>query len=138
MGLHWRADSEARLVLVVAKGPVTDRDFLRCLAAVRGAGASEYKKLLDCSDLNLVMGVSEALAVGSRIRAGYDDPMGPLAVVMPANPPEVLTRLLGILATANRPMRLFSTKRKARHWLDKVSPVEPLLEVSSSASGFDS
>lgn len=123
MPLHWRIDSKARLVSMMAEGLVSDRDFLRCVSAIRGAGASQYRKLFDCANLDLAMDEDQVLAAGGRIRAGYGDPMGPLAIVLPAEPPEALTRLLGILATADRPMRLFPTRLKAIHWLDRVSPV---------------
>ena len=43
--------------------------------------------------------------------------LGPLAVVIADNKYELLARVLGILAAARRPMRIFNDAGKARQWL---------------------
>lgn len=121
MSLDWKIDSKAKLVTVVADGPVTRQDVERCLDAVRGANASGYRKLLDCRKLVMEIDEHEVLVLGGRVRERHAARMGPLAVVLPSAPPEVLSRLLGIFAMADRPMRLFDSALKARRWLDQVS-----------------
>jgi hypothetical protein len=62
----------------------------------------------------------DMLALGVQIRgwqaAGCGKP-GPLAVVVPADKAELVSRVLGILATADRPMRIFSDAEPARRWI---------------------
>jgi hypothetical protein len=51
-------------------------------------------------------------------------PMGPLAVVATDEQSVNYARLLGALASADRPMKLFTTELRARRWLQrKIDPV---------------
>ena len=126
VALDWTIDSGNKLVVVVADGPVTRLDVERCLAAVRGADASAYRKLLDCSKLILAMDDINLLELGSRIRARHHQPVGPLAVVLPQPPLDArLGRLLGIMAMADRPIRIFKNRTAGRRWLSRLpTPAE--------------
>lgn len=123
MSLPWTIDSQERLFTAVAEGNVSRSDIEVCLDAMTGSGAMAYRKLFDGTRGDTLMTVDELLEVGVRMRAFHaQGPMGPLAVVVPREKCEMVTRILGILAAADRPMRLFSTVRPARRWLESVKP----------------
>jgi len=65
------------------------------------------------------MGALDVLNIGVRMRTIHGDgaPLGPLAIVIPADKYPLLSRVLGILATPRRPMRLFTEVDRARKWL---------------------
>ena len=62
----------------------------------------------------------EILTVGVRIRdlQNADVEHGPLAIAVPDDKYMLLSRVLGILAAARRPMRVFKDADRARKWLD--------------------
>lgn len=64
------------------------------------------------------------MAIGVRFRqADASNDIGALALVLPKSAPERLMRLLGFLAAAKRPMRIFKTIAPAQRWID--APPEP-------------
>jgi hypothetical protein len=71
------------------------------------------------------MDTDELLAIGARIRSLQQGAVGPLAFVMQKHRLARLARILGILATARRPMRLFEQPEPARRWLEGQSPALP-------------
>ena len=79
----------------------------------------------------------ELLTLCARIRNIHQrNTVGAIAVV--ATPPQTVrfTRLLGVLATADRPMKIFARIRQARSWLDRrvigLPPCVPLVPSSPS------
>lgn len=85
-----------------------------------GSGAMSYRKLFDGTDGDTSMTPDDLLQVGVRMRDFHAlGPMGPLAVVVPAEKGEVVARVLGILAAADRPMRVFQSVRPALRWLER-------------------
>lgn len=118
MPLHWTIDSEFRFVSVVAKGDVSRPEVERLLDEMASRGAMTYRKLFDGWDGDTAMGPQDLLALGVRIRTHHAlGPMGPLALVLPDKKAEVVVPILGMLAAADRPMRIFATTQKARRWL---------------------
>ena len=63
----------------------------------------------------------EILALGVRMRAAHteDRTLGALAAVVPDDKIELVSRVLGMLAAAKRPMRVFSTLAPAQEWLQR-------------------
>lgn len=60
------------------------------------------------------------LALGVLFRSYHvRGPVGPLAVVVADAQVDRVNRLLGILATADRPMRVFRELEPARRWIDQ-------------------
>lgn len=120
MPLHWTVDSKERLVITIADGDITREEAESYLTAVNGAGTHTYRKLFDGSRGETRMTSEDMLAIGAQIRgwqaAGGGKP-GPLAVVVPPHKAELVSRVLGILATADRPMRIFSEAEPARRWI---------------------
>jgi hypothetical protein len=121
MALDWKIDSRTRLVTVVADGLVTRADVDSYLDAVDGAGALAYRKLFDGTAGVVAMEAEELFAVGARFRSYHDRPVGPLAIVITEAQSEAVARLLGILASADRPMRIFASRLTARRWLDGLA-----------------
>ncbi len=82
------------------------------------AEAMAYRKLFDATRGGTSMNAGDMLALGVRMRAFHAlGPMGPLAVVMPPDKGELASRILGMLAAADRPMRVFGELAPARRWI---------------------
>ena len=121
MSLSWTIDPEIRLITVVADGDVTRREIETLLDEMASRGAMTYRKLFDGSKGDTRMGPDDLLLLGVRFRAFHaQGPMGPLAVVVPDDKAELVARVLGMLAAADRPMRVFRTSMPARRWLESL------------------
>ena len=120
MPMHYVIDSRRRLVSVTAEGGITRADVDAYLEAVVGARALEYRKLFDWRAGVPAMDFPEVMSVLAVVRGYHDQPHGPLAVVLSQEQrqSEELARVLGVLLSARRPMRVFSTVRTASRWLD--------------------
>ena len=120
MPLFWTLDHHERLLTAAAVGDVTRHDsdaFLDALEAA-GADAMAYRKLFDGSRGHTEMSANDLLALGVRIRGFHAlGPMGPLAVVTPPGQGDLVARILGVLAAADRPMRMFREIAPARRWV---------------------
>ena len=120
MPLHWTIDSRERLFSAGGEGEVTLADAMALLDALAGANALSYRKLFDGRSLQSKMTGEELLAVIARIRSYHEQaPVGALAMVGTPEQTVMFARLLGALASADRPMKVFTGLRQARHWLDK-------------------
>ncbi len=122
MPLHWTVDSKQRLVVAIAKGAVTRAEVENYITVMNGAGTLSYRKLFDCSLADTAMTPEDMLAIGVQIRARHATTatLGPLAIVVPPAKSELVSRVLGILAAGNRPMRVFSDTEPARRWIESL------------------
>lgn len=121
MPLHWTIDSEVRFVSVIAQGNVSRLEVERLLDEMAAREAMTYRKLFDGLDGDTTMGPQDLLALGVRIRTHHSQgPIGALALVLPEEKAEIVVPVLGMLAAADRPMRIFSTRQKARRWLESL------------------
>lgn len=123
MPVHWTIDSEARIFEVTCSGLVEADEIHQMLDALVGSGAIGYRKLFDGSEADTRLGALDILNIGVRMRSlhGNGAPLGPLAVVIPADKYDLLARVLGILASPRRPMRIFTEVDRARKWLDTAA-----------------
>jgi hypothetical protein len=130
MALHWFIDSRKRLIVVTAEGPVSRADIDGLLDAVTGAKALPYRKLIDATAGKFAMGAVDLLAIGARVRSLHTGPVGAVALVLPGRPPQddepedaptLVARLIGIVASAKRPLRMFKSVTAARRWLDSLT-----------------
>ena len=119
MPLHWTIDPQQNLITVVAEGEVARAEFEALLDDIDAADAHTFRKLFDGAHGDTRMRPGEILELGARMRAihGRGGRMGPLAAVVPDDKAELVARVLGILATADRPMRVFSGAAAALKWL---------------------
>jgi hypothetical protein len=120
MPLYWIIDSRKRLFVGSGDGEVSLADAMSLLEALAGAGALSYRKLFDACRVQSPMTDDELLALSAKIRAYHDKgPVGALAIVATREQTVRFARLLGALAAADRPMRMFVNLRQARNWLDQ-------------------
>ena len=119
MPLYWIIDSRAKLVSAVAEGEVTLADAMAFLRTVAGAEVSGYRKLFDGRAGTSAMTAQELLVITAEIRSHHSlGKVGALAIVAHPEQTEPFARVLGALALADRPMRLFDNPTRARNWLD--------------------
>ena len=118
MPVYWTIDSKRQLVVVTAEGDVTHADAEDYLDVIEGGGALGYRKLYDGTGGNVVMSHDEIMAIAARFRSYHHRPVGALAIVLPHDKTEPVARMLGVLASADRPMRLFINLAQARRWID--------------------
>jgi hypothetical protein len=120
MALHWKIDSRRRLVCATAEGAVTLDDALSYFRAVAGAHALSYRKVLDFSGGTSGMSADEMMILIARIRDYHGQgTMGALAIVSSAEQSITIARLLGAMAMAERPMKLFTSRRTAKAWIEQ-------------------
>jgi hypothetical protein len=126
MSLHWNIIHDDRLMVVVADGPVARQEIDRMLDDMVAEGALGYRKLFDGSQGDTSMSPSEILDLGVRMRSLHQlGTMGPLAVIVPDDKWGIIARVLGMLAAARRPMRVFQNTGKARRWLERQDLASP-------------
>jgi hypothetical protein len=156
MPLHWRVDSREKLFVAVAEGNVDFEDVEHVLEALLPSGVLGYRKLFDGTRGVTRMNPFELLTLGVRIRALHAGGarLGPLALVIPDKKRPPLMRLMGIMAAAQRPLRLFKDSSSAHRWLDLPKdfvalpslsprsgphPTPPkVIDTGCNQSGFDS
>jgi hypothetical protein len=109
----------------VATGEVTRPEVEGFLDAIEAHRALGYRKLFDAGQADTRMGPDDLLVLGMRMRSMHFEgqAMGPLAMVIPPDKGDSLDRMVGMIAAADRPMRVFRDARKARRWIDEqISP----------------
>lgn len=123
MPVRWTINSETRLFEAICTGLVEADEIHRMLDVLVGSDALGYRKLFDGSQADTRMGALDVLNIGVRMRTLHGDgaPLGPLAVVIPGDKYPLLSRVLGILATPRRPMRVFTEVDRARKWLETAA-----------------
>ena len=86
MPVHWKIDSDTRLMSVKAEGLVAREEFEAMLDAMEGADAVGYVKLFDGRGADTAMDLAELMAIGVRIKALHarqaPRPVGALAIVI--------------------------------------------------------
>lgn len=120
MPLYWTIDSKKRLFTGVGEGKVTFDDAMSLLEALAGAKALTYRKLFDGRTVQSAMTGDELLGVCAKIRTYHEQgAVGALAMVGTPEQTIMFARLLGALASADRPMKVFTSREQARNWLDQ-------------------
>jgi hypothetical protein len=130
VALHWFIDSRKQLIVVTAEGPVSRAEIDELLDAVTGAKALGYRKLVDATAGKFALSAHDLLAIGTRVRSLHAGSVGAVAIVLPRrlprddepdDAPTLVARLIGILASARRPLRLFKSVVTAKRWLDSLT-----------------
>ncbi|GEP59872.1 hypothetical protein [Reyranella soli] len=118
MPLYWTIDSKERLFTGSGEGDVTFADAMALLDALAGARAQSYRKLFDGRAVRSSMTGEELLTVCAKIRAIHEQgPVGALALVCTPEQTVTFAPLLGALAAADRPIKMFPGLRPANTWL---------------------
>lgn len=118
MAISWTIDPDFESVAVLAEGAVTRPDVEAYLRAMEAAGALGYRKLIDARGASVGMTDADMMAVGVKLRGYHAGPVGALAIVLSRDAADAVARILGIMAAADRPMRLFTSLRAAERWLE--------------------
>lgn len=99
---------------------MTFDDAMCLLEALAGANAPTYRKLFHGRGVQSAMTSDELLGVCAKIRTYHEQgAVGALAIVGTPEQTLMFARLLGALASADRPMKVFSSRKQARNWLDQ-------------------
>jgi hypothetical protein len=123
MPLEWTINLENRAMTAVATGDVTRAEVDAYLDAIMANAALGFCKLFDASQASTSMGADDLLALGMRMRSmHFEGPMGPLAIVVPPERGEHVERMFGMIAAADRPMRIFVDLTRARRWFLDQTP----------------
>ncbi|WP_395707844.1 hypothetical protein [Reyranella sp.] len=120
MTLRWTIDHDKKRVLAIAEGDVTRAQLEAYLDAMASERALAYPKLFDGLGGDTSMDTYELLGIAARIRSFHKEPVGPVALVLPEDKVHLVLRVLGALAAAKRPLRIFRTRTSAQRWLDGV------------------
>ena len=119
MPIHLSVDHEARSMTATAEGEITKVEFEDFLYATVNENTGGYRKLFDGRFATTRMDPRDIFDFGLRMKARHAiERTGPLAVVMGPEHYDLVSRVLGMLATADRPMRLFEDLDAAHKWLD--------------------
>ena len=117
-----KVDHEARLLLTTAEGDISKTEFEEYLYATVSENTGPYRKLFDGRFATTHMAPQDVFDFGVWMKARQDiEKSGPLAIVMGPEHYDLVSRVLGMLATANRPMCLFEDLAAARKWLESKS-----------------
>lgn len=123
MPIYWTIDSRAQLVTARAEGEVSFDQAMAFLRAVLGASAISYRKLYDGRAGTSAMSEEELLVISAEVRSHHErGKVGALAIVADPGQTAPFGRLLGALAMADRPMKLFDDLARAQHWLEEQAP----------------
>ena len=122
MNLLVTVHPDERLVIAIGRDKVSIRDIEDYLNTTLASDLLAYAKLVDFSSCKLALSESDMLSLGAWIKA-YGSAglkLGPLAIVVRSKD-RPMARLYEMLATADRPIKLFSNALSARIWLDKMN-----------------
>ena len=117
MPIDWVIDSREETVTVVAEGRVTRAEMEVYLDAVTGAGANGYAKIFDGLQGASAMTRDDMAILAATFRQMHKEPHGPLAIVLQEERQTRLQPVLGALAAAGRPLRLFTSRPAAKRWI---------------------
>jgi len=132
MPVQWTIEPDRDLVTVVAEGEVTYGELVAMVDGLRERDAHGYRKLYDGGLSFMRMTPEEILVLGVYMRAEHArSPMGPMAAILPEENPEILARLLGMVALADRPFRLFARRERALKWLLALPPARRSIELAT-------
>lgn len=124
MPIFWTIDSRQELVVATGEGDITRAHAEEYLDIIEGSGALAYRKLYDGRAGNAAMDHDEMMAIAARFRSYHHRPVGALAIVLLHDQAERVARMLGILASADRPLKLFTSVAPARRWIDTLVPAQ--------------
>jgi hypothetical protein len=124
MPLRWAVEPERKFIAVRGEGDVTYADVVALLDAMLAAGTRGYRKLVDISGADTSMTRDELLMLGVRVRGVHGlGKMGPLALVLPRSGATQAEMFFGMIAAADRPLRIFRDSEEAADWIKRQASV---------------
>jgi len=119
MPVHWTISHPQRLVVAVAKDPVTVADFEQYFAGVTADGGMAYGKIFEITQTPMALSEDNLKALGQRVMFyAQHGQIGPLAIVAATDESYAQARIFANAATVSRPLQIFRELHAARQWLD--------------------
>lgn len=123
MPLHWTIAPLEHMVVCVFEGAVTVDDIIAYFAAVGGAGALSYRKIMDATRGECTLSETELARLAELIKSsGSTSAPGPVAIVTGSSGNDRVVRNFRTITPKGRRLRTFRSIHAARRWLDS----EPL------------
>ena len=119
MPVHWTISHPQRLVVAVAKEPVTVADMEQYFAGVTADGGMAYAKIFEITHSPLAISEENLKALGQRVMFyAQHGQIGPLAIVAASDESYAQAQIFANAATVKRPLQIFRELHAARQWLD--------------------
>ena len=119
MPVHWTISHPQRLVVAVAKDPVTVADIEQYFAGVTADGGMAYRKIFEITQTPLAISEDNLQALGQRVMFyAQHGQIGPLAIVAASDESYAQAQIFAKAAVAKRPLQIFRELHAARQWLD--------------------
>jgi hypothetical protein len=124
MPVHWTISHPQRLVVAVAKEPVTVADIEQYFAGVTADGGMAYRKIFEITQTPMALSEDNLRALGRRVMFyAQHGQIGPLAIVAASDESYAQAQIFADSATVRRPLQIFRELHAARQWLDQ-QPVQ--------------
>ena len=125
MPIHIRVSHPDRQVVVVVHGTVTAEEIQNAIREHWDTGLIHYRKLIDVAAGSSDADIARIKAMLTLIRAAPDaGKRGPVAFVVDGQRGETVRELAALTEEGERPLRVFTSLREARAWLDEVFKIE--------------
>ena len=119
MPVHWTISHSQRLVVAVAKDPVTVADIEQYFAGVTAEGGMAYAKIFEITETPLALSEDNLKALGQRVMFyAQHGQIGPLAIVAATDESYAQAQIFAEAANVRRPLQIFRELHAARRWLD--------------------
>ena len=119
MPVHWTISHPQRLVVAVAKEPVTVADMEQYFAGVTAGGGMAYGKIFEITQTPLAITEDNLKTLGQRVMFyAQHGQIGPLAIVAASDESYAQAQIFAGAATVSRPLQIFRELHAARQWLD--------------------
>jgi hypothetical protein len=119
MPVQWTISHPQRLVVAVAKEPVTVADIEQYFAGVTADGGMAYAKIFEITASPMALSEDNLRALGQRVMFYAEHgQIGPLAIVAASDESYAQAQIFAQAAVARRPLQIFREMHAARKWLD--------------------
>ena len=119
MPVQWTISHPQRLVVAVAKEPVTVADMEQYFAGVTADGGMAYAKIFEITASPMALSEDNLRALGQRVMFyAQHGQVGPVAIVAASDESYAQAQIFAQAAVARRPLQIFRELHAARKWLD--------------------
>lgn len=124
MPIHMNVCALNRTILIVARGHISDKEFLASIEKMKPAELRGYAKIVDVTGSTASVTPEKVSNIATALRSGPDvSPRGPIAFVVDPER-EGFAELFAQATRNDRPINLFESLHEARRWL-----AENLVEI---------
>lgn len=120
MPVQWTISHPQRLVVAVARDPVTTADIEQYFAGVTAEGGLAYAKIFEITHTPLAISEENLRALGQRVMFyAQHGQVGPVAIVAASDESYAQASVFADASPVRRPIRIFRELHAARRWLDE-------------------